>query len=223
MNTKWMGVLVCLVVSLLVGCGNSGVGLIPIKGSGTPKTVTYDTKDFSALEIRSAFQVTLKQGAAFAISITMDDNLVPHLQTEKEGDTFKLGMKPGSYNTTVLKAEITMPTVTRIRLSGSSNLVGSGFKDLKDLEMHLSGSSKIALSGGNAGASKVKLSGSSDAELLQFPLKEADLTLSGSSKAELQVSDKLDYTLSGSSKLHYQGSPAIGRKESSGSSKIEKK
>jgi hypothetical protein len=60
--------------------------------------------------------------------------------------------------------------------------------------------------------------GGSQADVSGAAAAKATVTLSGGSRATVNVTGSLDYDLSGGSQLRYQGSPTIGRNTTSGGS-----
>jgi hypothetical protein len=139
-------------------------------------------------------------------------------------------------------------TVSGFKSSGNFNLVVSGASslDMSDIEVsgaefEVSGASK-ATGGMTAnstvfevsGASRVELegtannivlnvSGASNADLTYFPVNQADVTLSGASKATIDVKDKLDCVVNAASALYFLGNPEIGNINVSGASTVKHK
>jgi len=92
-------------------------------------------------------------------------------------------------------------------LSGSSRVTGS--LRVTDCEFDLSGSSRITLDGSGDELS-AHASGSSRLNLDDFEVSDADIRLSGSSSATVNLSGTLDVSASGSSHLRYVGDPTLG-------------
>ena len=177
-------------------------------------------------------------GDSFTVTITADDNLLEYLEVELQGSTLVLGLRNISVEGATLKAAITMPALERLRLSGASDVTLSGFRSTGALALHLSGASCVrgAVESATAlitcsGASKVALtglardltvhaSGKSGVNLEGFSVANARVGLSGASQAQVTVRQHLDYDLSGSSHLGYAGSPDIGLRSVSGSSRV---
>jgi len=64
-----------------------------VYGSGTPVTKTYDYTGFTKVTVESGFVATVEWGDDFAVSVTVDDNLVKeHLKVELDGDTLRVGL-----------------------------------------------------------------------------------------------------------------------------------
>ena len=137
-----------------------------LTGSGNVVTREEAISDFDKVDISHSFVVDIKQGENFSVIIRVDDNLVEQLQVEKFGSTLKIGLKPdvSMVSNATLEAEITMPELAGLDLSGASDATISGFKSTNNLTVDLSGSSSL---GGDieSGDARFDLSGSSDANL----------------------------------------------------------
>ena len=116
-----------------------------ITGSGNVITQEEAISDFDKVDISSAFDVTINQGEAYKVVIRVDDNIVEHLRVEKAGSTLKIGLKPNvsKVSNATLEAEISMPELTGIDLSGASDANITGFKLSESLTVDLSGSSSL--------------------------------------------------------------------------------
>jgi hypothetical protein len=233
---------VFLVLTLSLAC--TFLSPTTITGSGNVVTQKEPITDFDRVDISHSFEVAISQGEGFSVVIRVDDNLVEHLNVVKSGDSLKIGLKPArSYNfrNAILEAEVTMPELTGLDLSGASNVTITGFSSAEALSVGLSGSSSlhgdieagdasIKLSGssdvtlnGSAGDLTIDASGSSDANLGDFPVADADVKLSGSSTATVNPSGRLDVSASGASNVYYLGDPTLGKINTSGSSTVERK
>jgi hypothetical protein len=100
-------------------------------------------------------------------------------------------------------------------ISGASRVTGE--ITAGDVEYDISGASTVRLQGA-AGDMKLDLSGASNAELDGLPVSDADVNLSGASRAAVNVDGILNIDLSGASKLVYVGNPTIGDVDISGAS-----
>jgi len=212
-------------------------------GSGNVVTQEEAISDFDKVEISHSFDVDIKQGDAFSVVIRVDDNLVEQLQVEKFGSTLKIGLKPGVSLVTnaTLDAEISMPELAGIDLSGASDAQISGFKSTNNLTVDLSGSSSLKgdieasdanfdVSGssdanltGSGGNLTLDASGSSDVDLSEFPVADAEIDASGASAVTVNASGRLDVNASGASDVYYLGNPTMGTIETSGASSVESK
>ena len=184
----------------------------------------------------------ISQGESFSVVIRIDDNLVEHLNVIKQGDTLKIGLDPTrdfNIQNATMEAKVTMPELTGLDLSGSSDANITGFNSTENLTVDLSGSSSLVgdieagdisidLSGssdmklaGSAADLTIDISGSSDLDLAELPAVNARMAASGSSSAVVNASGRLDVEASGASDIYYLGDPTLGTISTSGSSTIQ--
>ena len=227
---------VLLTSGMLVSCGG------PLTGSGNLKTEEYAFDCFTSVAVSSAFEYDISQSDSYNVSITADDNVLEEVEVTKEGDTLKIGLRTNSSQESVtLRAEVTMPDLRGLVVSGASHGTVSGFSSMKNLDINVSGASTVTgdATAGDAdfqisGASTIRLegsafnmvanvSGASHFNLDDFVVSNANVTFSGASNGEVNITGKLDADLSGESKLSYSGEPTIGTINISGESKLGEK
>jgi hypothetical protein len=228
-----------LAAILLIGCAQ-----VSITGSGNVVTQQEAITGFDKVDISNSFEVDISQGENFSVLIRVDDNLVEHLNVVKQGSTLKIGLDPNRAYTIVnatMEAEVTMPELVGLDLSGSSDANISGFESTKSLVADLSGNSvllgditagdsRFDASGnssvsitGSAGDVTVDASGSSEVDLTDFPASDGTVDASGSSTVTVNLSGRLNADASGSSDIYYLGDPTLGEIDTSGSSTIQPK
>ena len=231
-----------LVIIVLTGL-SAGCGLNEVIVSGSGDVVTQE-EDFSGFDEVSAshnFEVNIEQGDGYEVVIRIDDNLLDDLEVVKRGDRLEIGfMRNMVTRNATMEADITMPRLRGVDLSGASDAHITGFDsndEFKtglsgasslsgdiisgDVNIDLSGASEVTLSG-SGGNLVLDLSGSSDVDLAEFSVEDADLKLSGSSEVILNVNGTLDVTASGSSDVEYLGEPSLGSIQTSGSSSVSR-
>jgi hypothetical protein len=269
-----------------------------VTGSENLETRQYDFSDFTRVDIGSAFYYEIEQADSYSISITADDNIFEHIQVKQDGETLRVGLEPFfSFGSVTLEAYITMPRLAGLESSGATRGTVSGFNsndnvDLDvsgasrveldsittgdiagevtgasrltgditagDIDLQISGASNVRLNGTvqdmlldasgasniegniNAGNTDFRLSGASGIDLEgsandvvvdasgasriklgDFPVSTADITLSGASSCNLDVSTRIDINLSGTSKLVYKGDASVGSISTSSGSSIK--
>ncbi len=234
---------VLLVLAMLAGCTTTMGGAV-ITGSGRATTQEYDFSGFSKVNVSSAFRVAINRGESFGVSVTIDDNLVEYLDVRVEGDTLRIGMKPRvslGFRNTTQKAEITMPDLEGIELSGATQGDVSGFESNKPLGVEISGASRlrgditagetrmrvsgasIVEIGGSASGLDVGASGASSVRLDGFTTQDARVDASGASNITVNAKGRVTGSASGASTVHYIGEPESVRVDSSGASNVRQK
>jgi len=177
-------VIMLLTSGLLVGC-QRGV----VIGSGKLDTREFDFTGFTRVEVGHAFEVEIVQSDSYRVSITADDNLfVDHIMVSKAGETLKIGLKPAlSYNFTTLKAQITMPDLYGLDLSGAVHGTVEGFSSTHDFTLQLSGASSLDMADMVTGDIKCDSSGASKVTG-DITADDAEFNESGASNVQLQGS-----------------------------------
>jgi hypothetical protein len=228
-----------IALAMLFGCAQ-----IPITGSGNLVTQEEPIIGFDKVDISHSFEVDISQGESFSVIIRIDDNLVEHLQVVKEGSSLKIGLDPNRNYTAskaTMTAEVTMPELTGLDLSGASHATISGFKSTNDFSVDLSGASSLVgdieaaktsfdLSGGSdanlSGSGQkttIDAAGSSQIDLSNFLVADVMVNASGGSTATVNTSGRLNADASGASQVYYLGDPILGEIDSSGSSSVERR
>jgi hypothetical protein len=174
-----------LMSGLLAGCVREGV-----PGSGDLTTQEFNFSDFTRVEVGSAFQVEIVQADSYRVSVTADDNLFEYIQVSKQGETLKIGLKllPLRPLFTTLRAEISMPQIYDLDLSGATKGTVSGFSSTENLDIELSGASSLNLVEMSAGDVEFELSGASRVSGDITAGGDARIDLSGASSVQLQGS-----------------------------------
>ena len=232
--------LITLLVLVVMTAGCDLLDEIIVEGSGNIVTQTEAFSDFDKVDLSYAFEAEINQGESYSVVIRIDDNLLDDLEVTKQGDTLKIGFKRNilARNAT-LEADITMPDLSGVDLSGASVATIVGFKSGDSFDADLSGASELTgdleagdvkfdLSGasnmqltGSGGDMEVDVSGSSDLDLANFAAEDANVKVSGASEATVNVNGTLDANASGASNVYYVGNPTLGDIETSGASSVD--
>lgn len=239
MKTIKLAIFTIVIVSFVLVTGCRGGGLV---GSGNTVTRTFDYDDFTTLDVHHGFYVDVTKSDEFSIEIIIDDNLLEYLQVEKSGDTLKIRLQqPPEFRSVTLEANITMPDISKLYLSGGSHTDITGFDLPHDLTIELSGGSHLNgnisatdvdmdISGGShlnlaGSADNLDLVGSGGSHLTMDSFLAGDATakITGGSEATINVKGTLDVEVGGGSRVVYGGEPNIRNIDLSGGSTFKKK
>jgi len=176
-------VAVFLTSGLLVGC----IGDI-IAGSGNLVTEEMNFSEFTRVEVSSAFEVEITQSDSYSVSVTADDNLFDYIQVSKVGETLKIGLRTVSIRwPATLQANVTMPQLRGLNLSGATSGTASGFSSTENLDVEVSGASSLELAEMSAGDAMLVISGASDVTG-DMAAGDVDLNVDGASTVQLEGS-----------------------------------
>ena len=183
-----------VLVVISVGCTQ-----LTVTGSGNVVTQEMAITGFDKVDISQGFQVAVSQGDQFSVVVRIDDNFEEYLQVGKEGSTLKIGLEQNRiYSDATLQAEITMPELTGLEMSGGSH---------------------VSVSGSGADIS-IDASGGSGADLASFSVVNANVDASGGSQVTVNVSGTLNVDASGGSQVYYLGNPTLGVIDTSGGAQV---
>lgn len=209
---------------------------------GSEDLVTQDRffSDFSAVEVRSGFEVEITQSSIYSIKITADDNVLDYIEVSKTSDKLTIRLKWGYiYRNVTLRAKITMPELNELKLSSGTSCKLKEFSTSNEFIVELSGGSHLSgefttsqnvrftlaegayLSiDGAANSLDIRASLGSHLELSDFMVHDATVNLSNGSSATINLDGRLDGDLSGGSNLKYLGNPTTIDVNTSGGSTV---
>jgi hypothetical protein len=225
---------VVMIVSatLLTSCYTEDPG--PIQEYDKDFTVT----DFDKLQMGDAFNITVEQGDLFQIKATGDRRNIDDLIVDKDGSTLRIRFDNSRNRKHDTSIKITMPSLQKLSFSGATDSRVSGFTDLDNLDIHLSGASvcQLDVNAGHvdalvSGASylymngagydiRVDLSGASVLKAFHYAVEKANIKASGASDGNVLVTGNLDALATGASVIIYRGNPAV-TSEVSGASTVK--
>lgn len=109
---------------------------------------TYDYKDFTALEISSAFDVEILEGD-YSVVLEVDDNYLHDLKVQQRGETLEIGLDNGFHFSFFelhrkLRATITMPRLDALDAAGATAVkIASPMTFGDDVQIALTGASTL--------------------------------------------------------------------------------
>jgi len=166
---------------------------ISLAGYGcTNPSVTnpYEFSDFTRLDIQNAFDVEILQSGTYSISVTTNEALQDYLFVQKNGDTVTIKLAPNHPFTDfvlmrkTLKARIAMPVLNSLKVSGACHCQVKGFESTNNLDINVSGASRVTLNNIEAGDINLVVSGESEISG-KLTSVDVDLNVSGASQIEL--------------------------------------
>ena len=214
-----------------------------VVGSGNLVTNEKFFSDFSSVDASSGFDVEISQSNSYSILIEADDNVMEYIDVRKSGDTLMIGLELGyDFESVTLNAEIAMPELHSLELSGGAGGILEGFSatyqfsvDLsggsalrgefvtsEDVDLDLSGGSVLTGLVGEANDLTIDASSGSVLDLSNFTVHDVSVELSGGSISTINLDGRLDADLSGGSQLWYIGDPTLGSIEISSGANIHK-
>lgn len=212
-----------------------------LTGSGTSATEARSVGEFQAIALRGSIDAEVRQGPT-AVSVTADDNLLPHLETVVEGGTLQVRFKSGTSIRTRGKVSVSVstPRLTSLASAGSGDLRVLGFST-PSLKLSLSGSGDVQLDAlstdelnlsisgsadvkgsGKAGKLGITIAGSGDVRLADMKADDVRVSIAGSGDAEVHAAKALEVSIAGSGDVVYSGDAAL-KSRVAGSGTIRKR
>lgn len=217
----------------------------------TKYNTTYKSKKefpvapFSNIEMSGAYEIEVIQGNEYKVIAEGGQREVNILNVYVKDNTLRVEehiILPQCFLfcSRDKRLYITVPSLEKINVSGSTDVQLGRFNNPGDIQILLSGTSEVYTTEFIANSIDAKLSGSSELllqgsakqliatlsgvsslEAVDLPVATGEFKLSGSSNAEVNVTDSLKADVSGTSNLSYKNVPRILDKNISGSASIE--
>ena len=238
LSTLIVLIIISAIVVAAIGAVVIYFWLIP----GQVITQEMEYSDFTIVDVSSAFQVEISQSTTYSVIIKASETILDKIDVTQEGSTLIIRAEPNIPITAVYRAEITMPNLTELVLSGASKATVQGFSSSEAFTINLSAASRLDIQNTNAGNVEIELSGASTLiaegsgkdlvsvvegasrlDLTNFQVNNSNMDVSGASQATINLDGRLDAVVSGASTLYYIGEPTMGNIETSGNSAINKK
>jgi hypothetical protein len=232
----------------------AAAGLLPlaaqaerVSGSGRTSTEQRSLPPFQGVALSGSMDLVVRQGSTQQVEVTVDDNLLPFLETEVTGSgadarlqvRWKRGMS--IYTKTDARIHVTVPRLTSLAASGSGDMTVEPF-ETPSLSISISGSSdtrlqklttaalQISISGsgdvegaGSATRLKIGIAGSGDVKLREMKSDEVSVNIAGSGDASVHADKALEVRIAGSGDVVYTGNAATVNAKVAGSGSVNKR
>ncbi len=174
----------------------------------------FNCKDFSGLELSGIVEVNLVKSDSYKVEITLPNVLKEYLQVWVNYGVLKIGWNKNipsklqkELGNWTCKAEIAMPKLRKLEMSGATSLKCDDTFDLgrEEISLDLSGASKIKSLNVNAEKLDAEISGACSYKLTGN-FNEAELDLSGAASGSFKINaDKAEVDVSGAAKTNMDG------------------
>jgi hypothetical protein len=201
-----LAVLAVAAFAFLAGCDIFFGGPL-IMGSGVPKTESRNVSGFDRIEVKGSGRIVASVGGKESLSLTADDNIMPHIKTYVSGRTLVIEPEFGfSYHPiTVVTCVINANTIRGISISGSGTASFTGLTgDLFDVDV--SGSADITASG-SVVKQTVRFSGTGNYSAGGLNAQDTTISISGTGNARVVATNYLSVIISGTGFVDYTGNP----------------
>lgn len=218
--------LLFLLISTLAFTACNYVGGERVRGNGNLKTESRPATNFTGVSSFGEYDVYLSQGPTYSVRIEAEENLMPYIETQVDGDVLKIRTKDGYWlkNTTDLKVFVSAPAFSKVKTFGSGNIFSDGkLNNTSAIELEVAGSGdvKVELNAPEVradlqGSGNIDLKGetrnftgsilgSGDIRAGDLKSENANVDIAGSGNAEVHASIKLHVDIKGSGDVRYHG------------------
>ncbi|NWG92323.1 MAG: DUF2807 domain-containing protein [Parvularculaceae bacterium] len=196
---------------LFVGCVLAALISGAAAGEGGSEERTIELKDFTAIEVSGAYELDVEVGGDYSIRLSGPPEEMQRAEATVENGTLVLDTKKRLRgikhhgDRSGLSAEVTMPTLDRVMVSGVTDADIRGV-DAGAFKVNLSGVGEVTIAGrcGNLHA-RVSGVGELNAEALRCGV--ADVSLSGMGEAAVFAREAATAEVSGMGEINIYGSP----------------
>jgi len=206
------------------------------RGDGKKVTRPRQVGEFSRVRLEGSLDARVTVGPARAVSVTIDQNLQPLVETRVDGDTLVVNAREISYQGDG-RIDIAVPTLHGFAIRGSGDarieggkgdlslaISGSGDIDWRGaagrLEAAVSGSGDMRLAG-TATSVEISVAGSGDVEAGDLEAGSADVSVAGSGDVEVRLGGgALRASVAGSGNVTWRGEGRVERATTAGSGEI---
>ena len=211
-----------------------------IKGNGKIVTVTRTTSTYDGVAVGGSFNVILVKGKEGKITIEGEENIIPYIKTEIEGDLLQIKFKKNTNINTTKRLTITVyfENIEKVSLAGSGNITSNEITKSNDFAVALGGSGNITLkvdtneiNANIGGSGNIELIGKSNELTCSIAgsgsIKAYDLNtdtlnanIAGSGSVNSTVKTKIKAKIVGSGSVYYKGKPSNIDTKSVGSGSV---
>ncbi|HMO33402.1 MAG TPA: head GIN domain-containing protein [Lacibacter sp.] len=215
-----------------------------VKGNGNLTPEGRNHTDFRSVKTAGAFDLEVKQGSSFAVTVEAEENLLRYIETRVDKGVLRIYVRKGVRlrPREDMKVYVTAPLFRELSIAGSGNITsvttivsteslaftitGSGdinipSVDAPELRVKIAGSGNVRMSGQTRKA-EYRIAGGGDIRCSQLLAEEAAVHIAGSGNAWVFASELLDVHIAGSGDVHYYGNPVTVKQKIAGSGRLLK-
>ncbi|WOC40465.1 head GIN domain-containing protein [Polaribacter sp. HL-MS24] len=198
-----------------------------IKGNGNQITKTRTVSSFNEINVGGSFEVILVKGTEGKITIEAEENIIPYIETEVDGDRLKIQYKRNTNirSTKSVTIRVQIKDLESVSLGGSGKISSEDLIKAKDFKVNIGGSGNIDLhlevqngsasiggSGnlilrGKAEKMRSKIAGSGSIKAYAFTADDLNASIAGSGNIKITVQTKIKAKVVGSGNIYYKGNP----------------
>lgn len=199
-----------------------------IRGSGNLISEIWRVIPFDELIMSAAGNINITSGSANAYSITVDDNIMPHIEHELSNGslTFRIAedVDAVDYDLTI---DMVVSGLESVIMAGAGNITGQNQLQTDELNLTLAGVGNIEMDidcdllrtvmagqgnfelSGSATRHTCVLAGVGNVSAFELATNTSVVTIAGVGNVEVAASDRLDAIIAGIGDIQYHGDPNL--------------
>lgn len=207
----------------------------PVTGSGSVKSQVRQVSGFSGVSLSGVGDLSITQGETESLSVEAEENILGLLETVVSNGTLELRVKANSALTTTkpIKYTLVVKSLSKLASSGAGKvsaaalevptldikLSGAGKMQISSLKtqvfkVELAGTGALGVTAGTVTSQTVNLDGTGAYNACGLSSDTAKVTVTGISKAVVNVKNSLTVVGSGIGSVKYLGSPTLEQSSS---------
>jgi len=210
---------VLIALTALSGCSvhfGGGHGWHGVRGSGVEATVQHQMPVFTAIQTSGSVELIVTVGNSGPVEVTADDNILPHLRIEVEGDTLIVEPRHSIRPKTRITVRAATPTLASVSASGATDITVHNV-DSPKFTIDISGAAEVDVTG-RCGHLDAGVSGAAELELAALIVQTAEIRISGAGEADVHAEQEVRATVSGAGEIRNHGAgKVIGNVSGAGS------
>jgi hypothetical protein len=205
-----------------------------VGGSGVMATESRDVHGFDAVRLDGAGTLKITQGETESLTIEAEDNILPKLKSNVQGDTLILGHQDNFWRNALIPTReitytLTVIDLTALTFNGAGNL-DMGDLETNSLKVEINGAGQVKIDDLTADSLSVRISGTGNVDI-GGEVTEQSITIDGAgnvkagdlqttstsvnfngvANATVWATESLDVSINGGGSLNYYGSPSVSQ------------
>ncbi len=215
---KQIGIFTIGAISLLL----SDCDWIGIRGNGHIVTNQRAITEFSEIAASGGLTIEWHRGPP-VLSITTDENLLQHIDTQVSGKTLRLRTRTRDRlrPTRGIKISVSSANLDGAELSGAVDLIAKAVAGPK-FYVQTTGASDVTVDG-NVEQLLADMTGASDLHAKGLQAKTVEISTTGAASAYVLATDALKVSITGAGDVTYSGNPPTIEKHITGAGSIRHK
>ncbi len=180
-----------------------------VRGNGHIVTDQRSIEEFSELHAGGSFDVEWRAGSP-RLSITTDENLLPLIKSQIEGDTLRLRTREHILPTHGVKVVVSSSRRNGAKLTGASELIAHDLSGDK-FAVQTTGAADVKLDG-NINELWADMTGASELTAKNLQTRTAGISTTGAASADISVSETLKVDITGAGEVIFHGNPVVSKR-----------